>query len=126
MEVIRHRWQQGSPHARLLVTACGRRRAAPPQTHGEHRDQRGRSWRLTRWLANGNVRDVKRTPLSESIERRLGRPLVDFVDEQRGRGASWRRIALSISGLTGIEVTGEALRQWHAAARPADAPAVAS
>lgn len=47
------------------------------------------------------------------IENRLGRPLAAYIDEERGAGRSWRRIALNLTEATGIDVTGEALRVWH-------------
>jgi len=51
-------------------------------------------------------------PRLNLIEEQLGENLAAFVDLRRPL-TSWRLIAQELIGKTGIDITGEALRQWH-------------
>lgn len=46
------------------------------------------------------------------MESRLGEDLDDFVRNARIGGASWRAIAVSLQGGTGVTVTPETIRSW--------------
>jgi hypothetical protein len=40
-------------------------------------------------------------------------PLQTYLAQRRARGLSWRRIAIEVTSLTGVDVSYEPLRQWH-------------
>ena len=69
------------------------------------------------------------TPLFRLVEERLSRKrfedystdrdggLLDwYIRTQRAAGEPYRRIAFSLVGLTGVDVTSEAVRRWHVSA----------
>lgn len=59
-------------------------------------------------------------PRLNLIEERLGRNLAAHIADRRRARTSWRVLAVELAELTGVEVSGEALRQWHNALPPAD------
>lgn len=73
---------------------------------------------LTMTNTLGNVQPMQRTAMYDQVEEKLRQPLADYVAERRASGASWRRIALSITESTGIDITGEALRVWFVLRQP--------
>lgn len=52
-------------------------------------------------------------PRLRLIEDRLGESLAVLIETRRAEGRSWSRIASELNTLTGIYITGEALRKWH-------------
>lgn len=55
------------------------------------------------------------TPTQRLAGHLLGRPLAEFVAEQRRGGRSWRLVARDVLEATEgeIDVTGETLRGWY-------------
>ena len=53
-----------------------------------------------------------RNPRLNLIEERLGEDLAKFISTRR-TGTAWRLIAVELSQKTGVDITGEALRNWH-------------
>lgn len=55
----------------------------------------------------------------------LGQPVADFIAERRTAGARWHVIAADLRAATDgeIDISGEAIRQWHARSLVEDVPA---
>lgn len=52
-------------------------------------------------------------PRLQLIEDRLGESLALLIETRRAEGRSWSRIAAELNTLTGLYITGEALRKWN-------------
>ena len=59
---------------------------------------------------------MRRTPLAQLIEAKLGRPLSEHVVAARNaddhRSRSWRAIARDLTDRTGLTIQHETLRAW--------------
>lgn len=55
------------------------------------------------------------TPTYLLVQDRLGTNLDQHIAARRAEGESWTSIAYEIRDITGMSVTGETLRSWHAA-----------
>ncbi len=57
------------------------------------------------------------TPHQLLVRALTGRDALDLIAELKAEGASWDRVAQQIADRTNgqVALTGEALRQWHAA-----------
>lgn len=53
------------------------------------------------------------TPRLALVEERLGESLANLIADHRAVGTSWRRISLMLRDRTRVDVSPEALRQWH-------------
>ena len=53
------------------------------------------------------------TPTQQLASIRLGKPVLDWIAEQRAAGTTWDRMAQNLETLTGIDISREAIRQWH-------------
>lgn len=52
------------------------------------------------------------TPTQQLASIRLGRPVMDWIAEQRQAGVGWDKLAQNLEALTGILISREAPRRW--------------
>ena len=81
------------------------------------RKSRGYARRLDGYHAKGVELRNMRTVTALLVSERLGRDVVDLINEERDRGQSWRRISLIIRDATGVDVSYESVRAWATAAQ---------
>ena len=86
--------------------------AAEGISAGQRLAQAGRFLALTRDRATGILSTMKRTPLSQLVEIKLGRSLEKYVIEARNDRETWRTIADGIAKETGIMVPHQTIRSW--------------
>jgi len=67
---------------------------------------------LTRWLTRVTIAGMK-TDRQQLVEAKLGRPVVDWIQERRDAGRSWVKVSYDLAAAIGVEVSFETLRRWY-------------